>query len=78
MPTKNRVTQQAKAISSLLVLMLLFSLKEGIRSLRRQDPVKALKYFQRCVELEDRNPDYLIHLAATYTELVSLRNPIAY
>lgn len=68
MPSSNSTIPQKSNIVS-VHFDASFFFERGTRSLRRQDPHKALKYFQKCVELEDRNPHYLIHLAATYTEI---------
>ncbi|MDQ0338486.1 tetratricopeptide (TPR) repeat protein [Caldalkalibacillus uzonensis] len=46
-----------------------FFFERGLRHLARRNFQRALKYFQRCVQCDPHHPQYLIHLAAVYTEL---------
>lgn len=68
MPTsKSRIQKKSNIVS--VCFDAAFFFERGASSLRRQDVIKALKYFQKCVELDAKNPVYLTHLAAAYTEI---------
>jgi tetratricopeptide (TPR) repeat protein len=68
MPNIKRKLQAKSNIVSVLFDAAFF-FERGVRSFNRNDIYKALKYFQKSVDLDPNEPKYLTHLSAVQTEL---------